>query len=351
MMKKDFMSPRERWQAVLQRKKPDRIPMDFWATSEVIEKLKKHFGAENIEDVFVKLHIDHPVGVYPEYIGPKIPEGYDMYGMKYKKVDYGTGVYNEVVYHPLAQFTTVSEIEKNYNWPSIDWYDFKSIRKQIEGKEDYPIQGGGSEPFLLYKHLRGDEQAFIDLIENPEIVEHCLDILFDFCYQFTLRIYETIPGKVMITYIAEDFGSQEDLMYSPSQIKRFFIPRMKKMMDLAHQSGAYVFFHSDGAVRKIIPDMIEAGIDVLNPVQWRCKGMERESLKKDFGDEIVFHGAVDNQYTLPFGKVEDVKNEVRENIEILGKNGGYILAPCHNIQPVTPVENILAMYESGYEYG
>jgi uroporphyrinogen decarboxylase len=95
--------------------------------------------------------------------------------------------------------------------------------------------------------------------------------------------------------------------------------------------------------------MISLGIDVLNPIQWRCAGMEREELKRDFGDDVIFHGAVDNQYTLAFGSVEEVRTEVEENIEILGDGGGYILAPCHNIQAVSPPENIVAMYETGYE--
>ena len=109
--------------------------------------------------------------------------------------------------------------------------------------------------------------------------------------------------------------------------------------------------HSDGAVRRIIPDLISIGTDILNPVQWRCKGMEREGLKSDFGDRLIFHGAVDNQQTLPFGSSEDVRQEVRDNYCILGAGGGYILAPCHNLQPITPIENILAMYETGYAEG
>ncbi len=191
----------------------------------------------------------------------------------------------------------------------------------------------------------------MDLALNPEIVHYCLDKLFDLAYENTVRIYEQIPGKVMISYVAEDLGSQEGLLMSLEHIREFLLPRMKRMMDLVHSAGAYVFHHSDGAVRPVIPYMIEIGIDVLNPVQWRCKGMEREGLKRDFGDKIVFHGAVDNQYTLPFGTVEEVRQEVIDNIRILGEGGGYILAPCHNIQAVGPPENVVAMYETGYEYG
>ncbi|GAH64157.1 unnamed protein product, partial [marine sediment metagenome] len=112
-----------------------------------------------------------------------------------------------------------------------------------------------------------------------------------------------------------------------------------------------VIHHSDGAIRKIIPDMIEAGIDILNPIQWRCRGMEREALKRDFGDKVIFYGGVDNQYTLAFGTAREVEKEVLDNISILGRGGGYILAPCHNIQAVSPPENVAAMYETGYQHG
>ncbi len=120
---------------------------------------------------------------------------------------------------------------------------------------------------------------------------------------------------------------------------------------MVHQAGAFVFHHNDGGIRRIIPDMIEAGIDVLNPIQWRCGGMEREGLKRDFGGRLVFHGGVDNQRTLPFGSVDDVRREVEDNLRILGEGGGYILAPCHNIQAVSPPENIVALYETGHASG
>ncbi|MFH2068200.1 MAG: uroporphyrinogen decarboxylase family protein [Candidatus Omnitrophota bacterium] len=348
---KETMTGKERWLAVLQRKSPDRIPMDYWSTPEVDEKLKKHFGCAEMEEVFKRLRIDRPLGVGPEYVGPKVPEGFDIYGCQRRTVDYGTGSYQECVSHPLAEFTSTAEIEQKYAWPSIDHYDFSAVKRQVAGKDDRPVVGGGSEPFLTYKQLRGDIQAFVDLVENPEIIEYCLGKLFGFQYELTRRIYEAIPGKVDISYVAEDLGAQEGLMYSPDQIRRFFLPWMKRMMELVHQGDGFVFFHSDGSIRKIIPEMIATGVDILNPIQWRCKGMEKEGLKKDFGGELIFHGGVDNQQILPFGTAAEVRAEVIEDIEIFGKGGGYILAPCHNIQPVTPVENIVAMYETGYEYG
>jgi len=345
------MTSKERWLAILNRQKPDRVPMIYSATSEAHEKLMKHLGLNSWEELHQRLHIDRGAYAGPSYIGPPAPAGEDIFGRRYQAVDYGMGSYNECVYHPLAKYQSVEEIEAHYTWPNPDWWDYFNIPQQIAGKEDYPLSAGGSEPFLTYKELRGQEQAFIDLIENPEIVHYCLDKLFDLAYENTRRIYEQIPGKVTVSYIAEDMGGQQSLMFSPAQIREFLLPRMKRMIDLAHQADVYVMHHNDGAIRPILPDMIELGIDILNPIQWRCKGMEREGLKRDFGDKLIFHGGVDNQYTLAFGSVEEVRQEVIDNLRLLGAGGGYILAPCHNIQAVSPPENIVAMYDTGYEYG
>lgn len=345
------MTPKERWLSVLSGREPDRIPMDYWATDEVTNMLMRHLGCESLREMYGRLHIDAVINVEPEYIGPPIPEDSDVFGCRYRNVRYGTGAYRECVYNPLAQYKSIREIESDYEWPDVEMYDFSVIPDKLDGWEDFPIRGGGSEPFLDYKNLRGQEQAFLDLFLNPDIVHYCLDEMFDFCHESTKRIYEQIPGEVTFSYVAEDLGSQTGLLMSPAMIHEFLLPRMKRMMDLAHHHGVYVFFHSDGAIREIIPDVIEAGIDVLNPIQWRCRGMEREGLKRDFGGKVVFHGGMDNQLTLPFGSEEEVRQEVRDNQNSLGRGGGYVLAPCHNIQPITPIPNILVMYDEGFRQG
>ncbi len=350
-MPQETMTPRERWLAVLTRQKPDRTPMDYWATPETDQKMMKHLRCSDYHEMLQKMHVDYVVTVEPRYVGPPLPPMMNVFGVLFKPVEYGTGVYNEGVSHPLAKFRTVDGIERHYLWPDPDWWDYSDIPNQVKGKEMYPIRGGGSEPFLTYCELRGQEQAYMDLVHNPEMVHYCLDKLFDLAYTNTLRIFEQIPGQVMLSYVAEDMGGQEALLFSPAHIHEFLIPRMKRIIDLVHEAGAFVFHHSDGAIRRIIPDMIEAGIDVLNPIQWRLKGMDREGLKRDFGDKVVFHGAMDNQYTLPFGTVEEVREEALDNLRILGAGGGYILAPCHNIQAITPPENVVAMYETCYENG
>jgi uroporphyrinogen decarboxylase len=351
-MARDSMTPKERWLAVLAGHTPDRVPMDYWGTEEATRSVVRYLGCRTRWQMFERLHIDKVVSVAPEYIGPKLPRATDMYGRRYRNVSYGSGRYRECVHNPLAQFESIAEIEANYTWPSTAWFDYSVIPRQLRGrKRDYPIQGGGSEPFLIYADLRGRELAYMDLVLRPEMVHHCLDRLFDFCYKNTVRIYEQLPGQVNLSYVAEDFGGQENLLYSRQAIGEFFLPRMKRMIDLAHEAGVYAFFHSDGAIRPIIPDMLDIGIDVLNPLQWRSPGMELGGLKRDFGDKVVLHGGVDNQQTLAFGTVDDVRAEVVHNLEILSRGGNYILAPCHNIQAVSPPENVVAMYEMAYEVG
>lgn len=351
MNARDTMTPRERWTAVLRREKPDRVPMDYWGTPETGENLRRHLGCSTDLEVYERLHIDKAIHLTPAYVGPEPPADTDIFGRRFEIIHYKTGSYKECVHHPLADYESVEEIERNYTWPSVDWWDYSEIPAQARQWERYPLVGGGSEPLLIYKELRGQEQAYIDMIEYPEIVHYCLDRLFGLAYENTRRIYEQVPGQVFYSYVAEDMGSQEGLMFSKQHIHEFLLPRMKRMIELAQGAGVYAFHHSDGGIREILPDMIELGIDVLNPIQWRCRGMERKALKADFGDAVIFHGGVDNQYTLAFGSVDEVVQETRDNLRILGNGGGYILAPCHNIQPVSPPENIVAMYETGYNEG
>jgi uroporphyrinogen decarboxylase len=344
------MTQRERILAVLNREQPDRVPMNYSATQEASDRLCAHLGC-TLPEAFERLHVDTQAGVGPTYCGPRLPENTDIYGIRRRKVDYGTGVYWESENAPLAAFQTPEEVDANYTWPSPDWWDFSVIPGQVEAAAGHGVLGGASEPGLLYKALRGEQQAFMDFLANPEMILHCIGRIFDYCCEMTRRIFEQAPGRVDITVVAEDLGGQDSLMYSPEHIRAYFLPGMRRMADLARQNGSHVYTHTDGAVREVLPDLIGMGTQILNPVQWVCKGMDRAGLKRDFGDKLIFHGAMDNQHTLPFGTPADVRQEVLDNLATLGRGGGYIIAPCHNIQSITPPENIVAMYETGYAEG
>ena len=154
-----------------------------------------------------------------------------------------------------------------------------------------------------------------------------------------------------IAEVTDDFGTQSGPMISTEMFDEFFKTHFQRLIRLVKDFGIKVFHHDDGAIRLLIPRMIELGIDVLNPIQWRLPGMAPEGLKKDFGKVLCFHGGVDNQKTLPFGNPKEVEKEVIYLLDTLASNGtGYILAPCHNIQPITPVENIITMYETVHHY-
>jgi uroporphyrinogen decarboxylase len=271
--------------------------------------------------------------------------------VRYRTIDYGTGTYAETAYSPLAQMNSVEEIHA-YRWPSADDFDYAPVTRMVGEDDGYRvIQAGGYEPFLLYCSLRGMEQAYEDLLVNPEMADAILGHIFDFHYEHNRRTFDAGKGKIDITYVAEDLGSQTGPLMGLETYRRFLREKQKKMADLAKSFGIHVFYHTDGAARVFIPDLIEyVGIEALNPIQWRCPTMDRQSLVRDFGKRIVFHGAIDNQQTLPFGTPDDVAAEVKDCVRIF-RGARWICAPCHNLQPVTPTANIVAMYETIHAIG
>jgi uroporphyrinogen decarboxylase len=350
---KETMTPRERVLAVLNREMPDRVPMDYWGVPEVATRLMKELNCQNEIALCHKLHIDRIFVIGPSYAGPALPPGKDAFGLEWRTIRYANnaGEYEEVASSPLGQFNSIQEIEREYTWPSIDWWDFGVVQAQVEKYKDFAVRGQKWDAMSLYCYLRGMERAFMDLIDAPEIARYCLAKIFDFCHTWNQRILEQGQGQIKIIFISDDMGTQEGLLMSPRQLEEFIFPGMKRLIDQVHSAGAFVFHHNDGAILPLIPRLIELGIDILNPIQWRCKGMDREVIGRDFGDKLIFHGGVDNQHTLPFGSAKDVREEVLYNLRVLGQKGGYILGPCHNIQVITPTENILALYQTGYEAG
>ncbi len=250
----------------------------------------------------------------------------------------------------LAGAQTASDIER-FHWPEPEEWDISHLLDECRQRRDYPILLGSYEPFLLYCRLRGMEQAFCDLVENPLLAEAILDRIHWIHESLLSKCLNQVAELIDFLWVGEDLGTQDSLLLSPAVFRRFLKPRLASMISLAHSFGVRVFFHSDGAIRPLIPELLEIGIDVLNPIQWRCRGMDRRELARDFGSQVVFHGGVDNQRTLPFGTPEDVRNEVAENIAIFREGKGYIVAPCHNLQPNTPTANILALYEAVAEFG
>jgi len=352
-----MMTPRERWLAVLSGKRPDRVPCDYQATKEVTSRLLTELGCASERDLWERLGIDAAIRLGPTHAladedNWHMQSHYKVWQIGTEEVPYGngTGVYVEVVSHPLAKAETVADVER-FAWPDPDAWDVSGLRAKCQAWAGYPIIGGCFEPFYLYCRLRGMEQALMDLALNPAITDAILERIYYIHESVIRRTLEAAADLIDLIYVAEDFGTQNSLLMSPAAFRRFLKPWLARMIQLVHSYGGEVIHHDDGAIRPLLPELIEIGIDVLDPVQWRCPGMDREGLARDFGAELVFHGAVDNQQTLPFGTPEDVRREVADNIRMFQDCKGYIVASCHNIQPNTPTENIVALYDAVREFG
>ena len=352
-----MFTPRERWRAVLAGTQPDRVPCDYAATPEVTARLLKDLGCASERELWKRLGIDKLILLSAKHVGAKeetwhMQSLWSVWHIEVTNVAVGDGVgtYEEVITSPLAKAESVKEIEE-FDWPNPGDWDVSDLRVQCEAWAGYPILGGCYEPFYLYCRLRGMEQALADLALNPALIEAGMERIFDIHRAVIGRSLEAAQGLVDFIYVAEDLGTQDSLLISAAAFRQFIKPWLRKMIDLVHSFGAKTLHHDDGAIRPFLPELIDIGIDVLNPVQWRCRGMEREGLARDFGKSLVFHGAVDNQHTLPFGSPEDVRREVADNIRIFQGGKGYIVAPCHNLQPNTSTANILALYDAVREFG
>jgi uroporphyrinogen decarboxylase len=347
------MTPRGRWLALLDEKPPDRVPTDYQATDEVTARLLADLDCPDEASLWRKLHVDKRTIVEPVWKrgGRAVDPEADMWGVRYRAVDYGTGVYEEPVFHPLANAETVADVHA-HRWPHPDDFDYRPITEAVQADDGtYPMHVGWYEPFLFYGYMRGLRQAFLDLALHPRIADAVLGHLFDFHYEHHRRMFEAGRGRIDTTWVAEDLGSQRGPLMSLQTYRRFLLPNQVKMADLARSYGVHVMYHTDGAARPFLPDLVDkVGIEVLNPIQWRAAGMERERLVADFGGRIIFHGSIDNQHTLAFGTVDDVVEEVLQSKEIY-REARWICAPCHNVQPITPTENIVAMYEAIHELG
>lgn len=370
------MTSRERILKAINHEPADRVPTDMWATPEVLNKLIAHFRVDRRDDSYTPyiflnggavscscwsilrlweiLAIDGIFNVQPPYKGPELEEAggvlYNKWGFGFRKQKYQNGEYLEQVRFPMKDLETISELQR-YRWPDPDWYDYDALLELINRCEGRAVSVGYTAAFYYHNMLRGLELSLIDPLIRPEFTHILVEKVSAFFQEYHERCFEAAGGLIDMTQVTDDFGSQHGLLISPEVFRKFYKEPMQKAIDLAKANGLYIFHHDDGDMRALLPELVEMGIDILNPVQWRCGGWDLSALKRDFGDRVCFHGGADNQKTLPFGSPEDVKGEVKMLMETLGSDRtGYILCPCHNIQPNTPVENIIALYEEARNY-
>lgn len=345
------MTPRERILATLNRQPTDRPPVDVWLTPEILSDLKSHTGVQDELALYHHLGLDKIVWVSPEYPqenpDPNISRKTDAWGVPTFNVKSGAAVYLEYGEGPLAEMEEIEELADYPLWPDPAKFDLSAAREQAQRARDYDFAtiGPWVSHFEVYCHLRGMENALMDLVAEPDFVEAALDRIESIQTELLRRVFTELGDLTDLIFISDDLGSQQSQLMSLRDFERHLKPRIARWCALAHQYGKKVLFHTDGASRNYVPHLIEAGVDVLNPIQHICPGMDRAALKRDFGDRIIFHGGVENQQILPYGSVEDVRAETRTCLNTLGDGGGYIVSSCHNIQAGTPIKNVLAMFD------
>lgn len=351
------MTNLERFNNSIRRKSFDRIPVSISVAPEMMEELKKHLGQDRDTILYKVFDIDRR-HAGPEYTGPKPSEYEDgtydnIFGVRMKDVSYGHGKYSEAVAFPLSDATSVTEVER-YPWPSAEWYDYSSILEPLKAYPDYSFTIGYLALGWFSWEMRGMSQFLEDLIINPEIAEAVIEKISGYGFEYFRRIIETgreyIGKNFTCIHLADDWATQESLLISPQLYRSFFKKHYRRIIDMAHSAGLLVEFHCCGSAVGLIPELIDTGIDILNPVQTSARGMVPHELKEKFGEHIAFSGGIDVQTVLPFGTPGRVGEEVKYLLDTMGKNGGYILEPSHAIQPDTPPENVVAMYKAVYDY-
>lgn len=380
------MNSRERLLITLNHQEPDRIPLDLGSTQVTgihvvaYRNLREALGLPPIEpmicdmvqqlalpddDVIERLGIDVR-GLFPlnshnwNVVGEDIGEYWayhDEWGITHHRPK-PDGLYYSVVASPLTSPTIRLEDVRAYPWPNTG--DPRRIAGLRDQARTYRAQGRAvmikgvlAGIFEMSQRVRGMENIMMDLVSDPDLAGAFLDKMVELKLAFWEMALPQMGEFVDVISEADDYGTQESQLVSPRMFREIFKPRLatlfKRIKQLAPNTK--LFFHSDGNLRPIIPDLIEIGVDILNPIHTTAKGMEPVALKRDFGKDLVFWGGgVETQSVLPFGTPQEVKNNVRRNIDALAPGGGYVFNTVHNIQADVPPANMLALFETLREY-
>ena len=348
------MEPCERIRRTVRHERPDRAAIDYLSTPEATAALKEHLGLCDDEQLLRRLGVDLR-RVAGRFVGPAdmsgapgvTASGRDFLGVEWKPVKNEYGTYNEIAFHPLAHVTTVREVEE-YAWPKVDWFDFSHLKEDIarvNRDHRYAIMFFAGGAFETPWYMRGMERFLTDLVECPDIAEAISARVTAFYKERALRAIEASGGGIDIVGSGGDIGTQRGMMLSPALWRRHINPYSTQLIRTFKDMGLITFYHSCGSIFPVIGDLIEMGLDILDPIQPKAADMDAENMKRHFGGRLAFHGGIDEQELLPFGKPEDIRKETRRLIYVLG-GSGYIVCPAHAVQPDTPPENVMAIYDT-----
>jgi uroporphyrinogen decarboxylase len=383
---REKMTSRERLRTALNHEVPDRVPIDLGGFQTGIHKkayaeLLSHLGvtdeitildpvqqlAKPCEEVLERFNVDirYVCAHGPDSFTGKIEQNTrqgkmwhdlkDEFGVVWSMPD-DQQLYMDISHHPLAD-ATADDIA-DYPFPDgSDPTRFTGVREQalqIRNETPYAISTGiGGVVYEYCWYMRGLERWFMDMLENTDFCEALLDQMLKFWMDFYTGFMAEVGDIIDIVMIGDDLAGQHGPLFSPDFYRKFVKPRHKKLIQhIKSITSAKLWYHTCGACTEYIPDLIDNGVDILNPVQIGAERMDPEELKKKFGEKLVFWGGgIDAQHILPFVRPAEIKKHVRKNIEIFKSGGGYVFNSVHNIQAGVPAENIIAMYDAAYEFG
>lgn len=348
----------ERVLLAISHQQPDRVPIDLRFSTELQNNLLKELGMEEKEFwewagqdvVTVRPKFKHPFSPI-KYADPTIeidPQGsyLDIYRVPFRKISNPFQDYlePEISRAPLSDMNSIQELEK-FPWPAVNDWDYSSILAEITSRQYMATWCRSRGCFQTAQLMRGTERFLIDLSLNPDYACFLMDRIMDFVAEDAKQSILASQGKHTFVEYNDDIATQRGLLISPGMWRKFIKPRMKAFCEMVHGFGIKVKYHSCGSIYSVIPDLIEIGVDILNPIQVLAANMDPFKLKAEFGKELCLHGGVDIQHLLPNGSKQEVCDYVQRLIEIVGKGGGYILAGTHTIQNDAKIENIIAMIE------
>ncbi len=345
------MNSKERVLTTFEHKEPDRVSSWCGASIEFWEKAKKEL---NLDDEALSQRFgDDFRRVFAEYKGPE----YELSSEATWRSPFGierTGIgYGQPLSHPLADATSVSEIE-NYDWPDPKCIDISTLRDQaLPFSDEFAILGGDWSPFWHDAiDLLGHENLYYKMYDHPEMVVSLFDHLADYYLASSRAIFEEAGDLIDIFFIGNDLGGQTGPLLGLDLFNQFVFKSIKRCVDLGHEYNLKVMMHCCGGFQPLFPSLIETGLDGIHALQPSCHGMEPAVLKRDFGDQIVLNGAIDSHHVLINGTPEFVIEETKKTLDIMMPGGGYIAGASHDtILEETPVENALAMFDTIRDYG
>lgn len=385
-MGRETMTSRQRLLTALNHQQPDRVPIDLGGNQTGIHKfayraLLDHLGiadeltimdqvqqlAKPCEALLQRLHVD------TRYIAAGAVEGFDgrirtaeRSGRTWYDLTDEFGVtwsmpadqplYMDISYHPLAD-ATIKDI-RHYPFPKGDDPSrFKGLRERaLHLREDTPYAVVSGISGVVYEtcwYLRGLETWFMDMVSQPEFCAALLDQTLKFWLDWFRLFLDEVGDLVDVIMIGDDLAGQTGPLFRPAVYRELVKPRQQRLAQyIRSRTEAKIWYHTCGACTEYIPDLMENGVDILNPVQISAAGMEPSRLKARFGEQLVFWGgAIDAQHVLPSATPEKIRDDVRRNLEAFMPGGGYVFNNVHNIQAGVPPENVLALYDAAYEFG